>query len=132
MNWRGSSWMDNAACLKYRYLPSYLIKKKCFLVEWVNAVLFVQRCKHDTVINKAPSTTCTVSVISCLWAHRQWTRLCLVEPGFYIKKSRSPQALPPLRLISLSKGTAKHGVEWTNGETNPFALPCWQSMDGNS
>ncbi len=23
---------------------------------------FVQKCKHDTVINKAPSTTCTVSV----------------------------------------------------------------------
>ena len=30
-----------------------------------NAVLFMQRCKHDTVINRAPSTNCTVGVIKC-------------------------------------------------------------------
>ncbi len=43
-------------------VPTFLFdkKNKWFLVKWVNAVLFVQRCKHDTVINKAPSTTVSV------------------------------------------------------------------------
>ncbi len=35
----------------------------CVHQSWENAVLFEQRCKHDTVINKAPSANCTVSVI---------------------------------------------------------------------
>ena len=32
------------------------------VILWENAVLFEQRCKHDTIINKALSTNYTVSV----------------------------------------------------------------------
>ncbi len=51
-------------CVRSNFV--FIFERRGHLSPLQDAVLFVQRCKHDTVRNNSPSTTCTVSLLTTI------------------------------------------------------------------